>query len=55
MSKADPAPPTERQTRLPREIRSDTLLHGGRTLTILHHGERYTLRRTARDKLILTK
>lgn len=39
-----------------REIDLRSLLdQGGREVVILHKGERYRLRVTARDKLILTK
>jgi hypothetical protein len=36
-------------------IRSAALMKGHREVTILHAGERYRLRITANDKLILTK
>ncbi len=36
-------------------IDSTTLMAGGREIVILHAGERYRLRITANDKLILTK
>ncbi|MGM0553939.1 MAG: hemin uptake protein HemP [Pseudomonadota bacterium] len=39
----------------PREIASEDLLGPARQLRICHRGEWYTLRRTANDKLILTK
>ena len=38
----------------PRET-SDNLLKGKRVLTIEHEGEQYQLRKTKRNKLILTK
>jgi hemin uptake protein HemP len=39
----------------PNEIDSRELLGSDRELVIVHHGERYTLRLTVNDKLILTK
>ena len=36
-------------------IKARTLMQGRREVTILHAGERYRLRITANDKLILTK
>ncbi|WP_017940502.1 MULTISPECIES: hemin uptake protein HemP [unclassified Thioalkalivibrio] len=39
----------------PREIASEQLLGPARQIRICHRGEWYTLRRTANDKLILTK
>ena len=39
----------------PREITSAELFSTGRELIILHNGERYCLRLTANNKLILTK
>ncbi|WP_018948633.1 hemin uptake protein HemP [Thioalkalivibrio sp. ALMg11] len=39
----------------PREIASEQLLGRARQIRICHRGEWYTLRRTANDKLILTK
>ncbi|MEH3148411.1 MAG: hemin uptake protein HemP [Methylobacterium frigidaeris] len=36
-------------------VESARLMRGRRELTILHAGERYRLRITANDKLILTK
>jgi hemin uptake protein HemP len=44
-----PAPPQERVI----DVRE--LLAGGREVVLLHAGERYRLRMTANDKLILTK
>ena len=38
-----------------RQIASSELLSGGNELRIDHHGEIYTLRRTSKGKLILTK
>ena len=37
------------------ELTSDALFEGAKTLTILHGGERYLLRITRQNKLILTK
>lgn len=37
------------------EIRSAALMNGRREVVILHAGERYRLRITANDRLILTK
>lgn len=34
---------------------SDTLFVNNEVIFIMHHGERYSLRRTRNDKLILTK
>jgi hemin uptake protein HemP len=45
--------PTPRRT-LP-EVDVKTITAGGREAVILHQGERYRLRITANDKLILTK
>lgn len=39
----------------PRRIRSEDLLGDRREIEIVHAGERYALRRTRNDKLILTK
>ncbi|MDP1931240.1 MAG: hemin uptake protein HemP [Gammaproteobacteria bacterium] len=39
----------------PDEVSSSTLLGSKGELTIIHNGERYTLRITANKKLILTK
>lgn len=39
----------------PVEIDSSVLFENGNELFIRHDGERYTLRRTSRGKLILTK
>lgn len=36
-------------------VDSQTLLQGRKTVSIDHHGERYTLRVTASGKLLLTK
>ena len=38
-----------------REIPSCMLMRGDRTIVIVHRGERYTLRNTTNNKLILTK
>lgn len=40
---------------VPPEVSSEALLRGQREITILHAGDRYRLRITANDKLILTK
>jgi hemin uptake protein HemP len=60
--KAVPAPDADvvREPRFPpatgpREIASEDLLGGGRSIRIRHGGEVYTLRRTSNGKLILTK
>lgn len=45
-----PMPP-----QVPAEVSSKSLLRGQREITILHGGDRYRLRITANDKLILTK
>ena len=37
------------------ELDSDTLFINNDVVFIMHHGERYLLRRTRNDKLILTK
>lgn len=39
----------------PRTVSSETLLEDGRELVILHGTERYRLRLTSTNKLILTK
>lgn len=39
----------------PAEVSSKSLLGGQREITILHEGDRYRLRITANEKLILTK
>ncbi|NNM72874.1 hemin uptake protein HemP [Enterovirga sp. DB1703] len=41
--------------REPRAVEARELLAGGREVIILHRGERYRLRVTQHDKLILTK
>lgn len=48
-----PAP--ERDERKPREINVRDILGDSPEITILHEGERYRLRVTANNKLILTK
>ena len=48
-------PATERTTRAPREVSSQTLLQGHSTLLIEHQGEVYRLQLTRQGKLILTK
>lgn len=60
MSPGDGAPPRAPadgpgQPREPRAVEASQLMAGGRELIILHRGERYRLRVTQRDKLILTK
>lgn len=47
--------PAARDASSPREIASEQLLGPARQIRICHRGEWYTLRRTANDKLILTK
>ncbi|MDP2354513.1 MAG: hemin uptake protein HemP [Beijerinckiaceae bacterium] len=37
------------------EIHAEVLMNGGREAIIIHNGERYLLRITAKQKLILTK
>ena len=39
----------------PRAVEASQFLAGGREVVILHRGERYRLRVTQHDKLILTK
>ncbi|MGA0598847.1 hemin uptake protein HemP [Enterovirga sp. CN4-39] len=39
----------------PRAVQASQLLGGAREIIILHRGERYRLRLTQHDKLILTK
>ena len=51
-SKSPPDSPDTAQTPV-RDVRD--LLAGGKEVIILHAGERYRLRVTANDKLILTK
>ncbi|WP_018952201.1 hemin uptake protein HemP [Thioalkalivibrio sp. AKL12] len=50
-----PGKPAVREDPGPREIASEQLLGPARKIRICHRGEWYTLRRTANDKLILTK
>ncbi|MGO4707334.1 hemin uptake protein HemP [Microvirga sp. 2MCAF38] len=38
-----------------KEVDVSTLIEGGREVVLVHRGERYRLRITANDKLILTK
>ena len=45
----------DRDERKPREINIRDLIGDGPEITILHDGERYRLRVTANNKLILTK
>ncbi|WP_200940901.1 hemin uptake protein HemP [Methylobacterium sp. Leaf113] len=40
---------------VPAEVSTQALLRGQREITILHGSDRYRLRITANDKLILTK
>jgi len=49
-----PEPPPAAAEPVPR-IDSSQLLRGGRTVEIDHAGQRYTLRLTRENKLILTK
>jgi hemin uptake protein HemP len=51
-SKSSPASPSTNQTPV---FDVQELLGGGKEVIILHAGERYRLRITANDKLILTK
>ena len=49
----EPSGPTS--SAAPAEIHATALLQGQREIIILHAGDRYRLRVTANDKLILTK
>lgn len=49
------AAPSRTITRQPRELDLQTITEGAREVVILHNGDRYRLRVTANDKLILTK
>lgn len=49
------APQPARTPRSTPRINSSELLHGGRIIEIDHAGQRYTLRLTRENKLILTK
>ncbi|MCJ2046202.1 hemin uptake protein HemP [Methylobacterium sp. J-078] len=58
----DSVPPAVQEPAIPMppagataQISSQSLLRGQREITILHGGDRYRLRITANDKLILTK
>lgn len=58
MEQTPPKPasgPREDESPLAPVVTSDTLLGKPGRLLILHNGERYTLRITANNKLILTK
>ncbi len=50
--RTDPATPP---TRKPRVLSSEALFAGDREIIIEHQGEPYRLRRTSKEKLILTK
>jgi hemin uptake protein HemP len=52
---AAPTPQSDAGRGRRREISSEELFGSNTELTILHKGERYTLRITANQKLILTK
>jgi hemin uptake protein HemP len=55
-SRPDPtSPPADESTALPRIVSSESLLAGQRELLIQHGAERYRLRLTASNKLILVK
>lgn len=51
----EPHTTPQRDERKPREINIRDLIGDGPEITILHDGERYRLRVTANNKLILTK
>lgn len=51
---SEPAPPTEKPESRPR-IASEKLFAGATTVEIEHAGQRYLLRVTRENKLILTK
>ena len=60
MIKSQPTPPLPgttagRLTRDRKEIRSEDLFGDGNEISIIHNGERYSLRVTSNRKLILTK
>ncbi len=60
MEEDDPMPNSQTLTtataiREPRVLTSEALLKDHAEIVINHHGERYRLRRTRQDKLILTK
>jgi hemin uptake protein HemP len=50
-----PQPPAAESTAVPRIVSSESLLAGQRELLIQHGAERYRLRLTASNKLILVK
>lgn len=52
---AIPSSDTQAGTETPPVVDVATIIGGGREAVILHRGERYRLRLTANDKLILTK
>lgn len=52
VGRADPAPDRRAEVR---SVESAALMHGARELVIRHGPDRYRLRVTANDKLILTK
>ncbi|HEX4193258.1 MAG TPA: hemin uptake protein HemP [Stellaceae bacterium] len=54
-SSPDLPPPTDENTAEPRIVSSESLLAGQRELLIQHGAERYRLRLTASNKLILVK
>ncbi|GGH16634.1 hypothetical protein GCM10007036_17480 [Alsobacter metallidurans] len=47
--------PSADQNQIMRELDAASLLGDARQIVIVHRGERYSLRITAKDKLILTK
>jgi len=52
--KTPPAPPADNSTARPR-VESEEILRGNTTVEIEHAGQRYLLRVTRENKLILTK
>ena len=54
-SKPDPTPTPADESAAPRIVSSESLLAGQRELLIQHGAERYRLRLTASNKLILVK
>lgn len=52
---APPKPSVDDSSEQPRRVDSSQLLRGARTVEIEHAGQRYTLRLTRENKLILTK
>jgi len=52
---AQPAGKTTREAGTPARVPLDAILKGAREIIIVHNGDDYRLRVTARGKLILTK